>query len=40
MPTPRHGHGFVTVDSAIYMLGGARNVSSDGTLANVDVLAP
>lgn len=40
MPTPRHGHGFVTVDSAIYIIGGARAVSSSATLNSVDVLAP
>jgi hypothetical protein len=40
MPTPRHGHGFVTIDSAIYMVGGARGVSASGTLNVVDVLAP
>lgn len=38
MPTPRHGHGFVAADDALYALGGARRPSASGTLANVDVL--
>lgn len=38
MPTPRHGHGFVAAADALYVLGGARRPSADGTLSDVDVL--
>jgi hypothetical protein len=37
MPVPRHGHGFVVAENALYALGGARRPSADGTLARVDV---
>lgn len=39
MPTPRHGHGFVVANDALYALGGARRPSASGTLSNVDVLS-
>lgn len=39
MPTPRHGHGFVVAEEALYAIGGARRPSGDGTLDSVDVLA-
>lgn len=38
MPVPRHGHGFVVANDALYALGGAQRPSADGTLARVDVL--
>lgn len=38
MPTPRHGHGFIAANNALYALGGAQRPSADGTLARVDVL--
>jgi hypothetical protein len=40
MPMPRHGHGLVAADGALYALGGARRPSGDGTLARLDVLTP
>jgi N-acetylneuraminic acid mutarotase len=40
LPTPRHGYGMINAGGALYMLGGARRPSADGTLASVDVLAP
>lgn len=39
MPTPRHGHGLVATDDALYALGGARRPSGNDTLASVDVLS-
>lgn len=39
MPTPRHGHGLVAANERLYVLGGARRPSADGTLSNVDVLS-
>ncbi|HYD88492.1 MAG TPA: galactose oxidase [Vitreimonas sp.] len=38
LPTPRHGHGFMAVNDALYALGGAQRVGGNGTLASVDVL--
>lgn len=38
MPTPRHGHGFITANDALYALGGARRPSARDTLSSVDVL--
>jgi len=38
LPTPRHGHGLIATDSALFALGGAQRPSGDGTLASVDVL--
>lgn len=37
LPTPRHGHGFVVANDALYALGGAQRPSGDGTLASVDI---
>ncbi len=37
MPTPRHGHGMNAAGDALYLLGGARRPSGDGTLASIDV---
>lgn len=39
MPTPRHGHGFIVANDALYALGGARRPSARDTLSSVDVLA-
>jgi len=39
MPTPRHGHGFITASNALYALGGAQRPSADGTLSSVDILS-
>lgn len=39
MPTPRHGHGLISADNALYALGGAREPSAGQTLASVDVLS-
>lgn len=39
MPTPRHGHGFITAGEALYALGGARRPSAGDTLSRVDVLS-
>lgn len=38
MPTPRHGHGLISANDALYALGGARNPSARDTLSRVDVL--
>ncbi len=38
LPTPRHGHGFVSAGEALYVVGGAREPSAEGTLARVDVI--
>jgi hypothetical protein len=39
MPTPRHGHGFVSANNALYALGGARRPSAGDTLSSVDILS-
>jgi hypothetical protein len=39
MPTPRHGHGLVSHENALYALGGARSPSGRNTLSSMDVLA-
>lgn len=38
MPVSRHGHGIVAAGDALYFIGGARNVSAQGTMARLDVL--
>jgi N-acetylneuraminic acid mutarotase len=39
MPTPRHGHGLVAANSALYAIGGARFPATRETLSSVDVLS-
>jgi hypothetical protein len=39
LPTPRHGHGFVTVADALVVIGGAEQPGARGALATVDILA-
>ncbi|WP_395647419.1 Kelch repeat-containing protein [Terricaulis sp.] len=38
LPTPRHGHGFITAGGALYALGGSRRPSAGDTLSRVDVM--
>lgn len=38
LPTPRHGHGFIATENALYALGGAQRPSGDGTLSSMDVM--
>jgi hypothetical protein len=38
MPTPRHGHGMLATQDALYCIGGAQRTGGDGTLASMDVL--
>lgn len=38
LPTPRHGHGLVSVGDTLHVLGGASQPGASGTLSTMDVL--
>ena len=38
MPTPRHGHGSITLDGKVYVIGGAEKVGPQQTLASTIIL--